>query len=246
MSSPRPAMKRLLKLDWDALAGIVAAVVALTLHFLHVVEEGVLLALSLVLLALLLIRDLRRESDAEKALDLAERTSTAVSRIDSAVQKPDVILVGPSQLVAESERFSSRARGDMVWFNVCLSMFRPQALFDRLLRPAIENPLVTSILFICDDREKTLWESQVEPKIRLCRSFDKVREPKWSSLSESVSFILSGSETGAMEGLLSFWGEPFMATSAERDVPRYIFLVPSKSELLPRLAELERDYRTRS
>ena len=236
-------MKRLLKLDWDALAGIVAAVIALTLHFLHVADEGVLVALTLVLLALLLIRDLRRESEAERALALAEKTDSTVTRIETVLERPAVVLFGPDRLVSESEGFSSRARGEMVWFNVCLSMFRPQALFNKLLRPAIENPLVSSILFICDEAEKALWESEVMPKVRQCRHFEKVSQPEWCALKEPVSFILSDRESGNMESLLSFWGEPFMAKSTQRDVPRYIFLVPSHSELLPRLAELERHYR---
>jgi hypothetical protein len=154
-------------------------------------------------------------------------------------------MFGPSQLVSGSERFSSRARGDMIWFNVCLTMFRPQALFDTMLRPAIDNPLVSSILFICDEKEKSLWESDVAPKLRQCRTPDKVKEPKWCTLNEPLSFILSHGDGITMEALLSFWGEPFMARTTERDVPRYIFYVPSNSELLPRLAELERDYRMR-
>ena len=71
-------MKRLLKLDWDALAGIIAAVIALVLHLLHIVDEGVLLALALVLLALLLIRDLKRESESEKVLELLRRRVEAL------------------------------------------------------------------------------------------------------------------------------------------------------------------------
>jgi hypothetical protein len=238
-------MKRLLKLDWDALAGIVAAVAALILHLLHIVDESVLLALALVLLALLLIRDLKRESESEKVLELAQKTEAGVSRIESVVEPPQVVLFGPSQLVSQSEQFASRARGDMVWFNVCLSMFRPQALFDKMLRPAIENPLVSSILFVCDEKEKALWDSEVMPKVRQCRMSEKVSEPKWCSLSEPLSFILSQGDSH-MEALLSFWGEPFMARTTKRDVPRYIFLVPPNSELLPRLAELEREYRMRA
>jgi hypothetical protein len=238
-------MKRLLRLDWDALAGIVAALAALILHLLHIVDEGVLLALALVLLALLLIRDLKRESESEKVLELAKTAEASLSRIESIIEPPQVVLFGPSQLVSESERFSSRARGDMIWFNVCLTMFRPQALFDTMLRPAIDNPLVSSILFICDEKEKALWESDVMPKVRQCRTPEKVKEPKWCALDEPLSFILSHGDGVTMEALLSFWGEPFMARTTERDVPRYIFYVPSSSDLLPRLAELERNYRMR-
>jgi hypothetical protein len=51
----------LLKLDWDAVAGIIAASLALVLHLLHVISVDVLIAIAVVLIALLLIRTLRRE-----------------------------------------------------------------------------------------------------------------------------------------------------------------------------------------
>ena len=52
--------------DWDAVAGIVAASAARVLHLLHVIETDVLLTIALVLLALLLFRDLRREAQDEE------------------------------------------------------------------------------------------------------------------------------------------------------------------------------------
>ncbi|GIX49396.1 MAG: hypothetical protein KatS3mg131_3607 [Candidatus Tectimicrobiota bacterium] len=234
-------MERLLKLDWDAVAGIVAAVIALLLHFLHVIEAEILLSIALVLLALLFLRDLRREGERERALALAERTATAVTHIQAALRAPEVVLIGPRQLRPASARFAQRARGDMVWFNVCLLMFKPQALFDTLLRPAIENPHVTAVQFIADEGERALWYEEVLPKVQACTGHGKVREPHWCRLHESVSFILADTERGT-EALLSFWGEPFMARTT-RDVPRYVFHVQAHSELIPRLSELERTYR---
>jgi hypothetical protein len=57
----RNRLKRLISLDWDAIAGVLAAVTALVLRLLHLVEPGILVTIILVILALLLIRDLRRE-----------------------------------------------------------------------------------------------------------------------------------------------------------------------------------------
>jgi len=54
-------MKRIRQIDVEAIAGLTAAVIALVLHLLHVADEGVLLAIVLVILALILVRDLRRE-----------------------------------------------------------------------------------------------------------------------------------------------------------------------------------------
>jgi hypothetical protein len=59
-------------------------------------------------------------------------------------------------LRAESERFAQGARGEKIWFNVCCLMFKTKELFDVLLRPAIENPRVTSIQFISNADERPL------------------------------------------------------------------------------------------
>jgi hypothetical protein len=48
------------------------------------------------------------------------------------LRPPDALLIGPQQLRAESARFASQAQGDMVWFHVCVLMFKPQTLFDTL------------------------------------------------------------------------------------------------------------------
>ena len=123
-------------------------------------------------------------------------------------------------------------------------MFRHQALFDNLLRPAIHNPRITGIQFILDESEKERWRDEVLPKVKACNNPEKVREPVWCSLRESVSFILAEMiPDGGMEVLMSFWGEPFMSRTTERDVPRYLFHVQSHSELVTQLRKLELSYR---
>jgi hypothetical protein len=153
-------------------------------------------------------------------------------------------LVGPRQLRAVTEGFSTRARGEMVWFHVCLLMFKPQSLFNTLLRPAIENPSVTSVEFILDTTQQALWHQEVRPKIDACLGKAKVREPHWTTIRENISLILSDTGPGgSTECLMSFWGEPFMAYHTGGEVPRYIFHIQSHSELVPRLLELARNYR---
>ena len=237
-------MRRLLRLDWDVIAGIAAAVLAIVLHLLHIAETGVVLTVTLVLLALLLFRDLRREAHDERIADIVARTRNTLEELQSWVQPPDAVLIGPRNLREASRRFSETARGDMVWFNVCFLMFERQELFDLMLRPAIENPLVTSIQFVANDSERPLWDRDMHPRIQACTGAHKVREPRWASLPETVSFILADMEQdGKTEALLSFWGEPFMARTTTRQVPRYIFRVQSHSDLIPRLVEVERQHR---
>ena len=132
----------------------------------------------------------------------------------------------------------------MVWFNVCLSMFERQPLFDALLLPAIQNPSVTAITFVLDERQRPKWERDVWPKVSACGGAGKVAQPMWSSIPEDVSFILADTQaSGTTECLLSFWGEPFMSRRVGRDVPRYIFHVTGHSELIERLVELDREHR---
>lgn len=132
----------------------------------------------------------------------------------------------------------------MVWFHVCLLMFKPQSLFDALLRPAVENPMVRSVQFVLDRNQEPLWESEVLPKLQACRGHEKVRPPAWTRIEENISCILADTAPGqSTEALLSFWGEPFMSRSTGRDVPRYIFHVQGHSELVARLVEVERRYR---
>jgi hypothetical protein len=49
-------LKRFLTLDWEAIAGIIAAVAAIVMHLLHLIDQGVLITLAVVLIALLFIR----------------------------------------------------------------------------------------------------------------------------------------------------------------------------------------------
>ena len=132
-------MNRWRNFDWEAAAGIVAAVGALVLHLLDVADQGVLLSVILVILALYMIRDLRREQREERIAEQLPQILVVIEKLRLGITPADAVLAGPRGLRTESERFARRARGDMVWFNVCLLMFEPQILFDVLLRPAIEN-----------------------------------------------------------------------------------------------------------
>lgn len=237
-------MKRILRIDWDVIAGVIAAVTALVLHLLHLVEVDVILTVAMILLAILLIRDLRRENQDERQGETLAHLGAGVEALQHAIQPSEVSLIGPQALQSESRRFCESARGEMVWFNVCFLMFRRQRVFDLMLRPAVENPKVESIRFTADTGEKELWETEILPKLRACEGHEKVQEPHWCELPKTVSFILAEQEaSGETEALLSFWGEPFMARVIEKQVPRYILKVEGRSELVARFVEIERQSR---
>lgn len=222
---------------------MLAALAALVLHLLHIVEEGVLLAIALVLMALLLIRDFRREQQFEKITATVQHTEDDLHSVRNALKAPDAILIGPSELLSASIKFARRGRGDVVWFNVCLKMLCTKRTFDLLLKPFIENQAVSSIQFISDSEEKDLWFNKILPMIKECSNSNKVMEPLWKKLDETVSFILAETGEGNSEALVSFWGEPFMSKSVDREIPRYIFHVQEQSDLIARFKELERSHR---
>jgi hypothetical protein len=237
-------MKQLLRIDWDVIAGITAAIIAIVLHLLHVVDVEVLFTIVLVLLAILLFRDLRRESHDERLGKAVNQIKGDLKSIELSLEAPAAVLIGPRYLRSESRRFVETARGEMVWYNVCFLMFRSQEVFDLLLKPAIENPLVKSIQFISDESEKELWAANMLPKIGECNESRKVLEPRWRTLPQTVSFILAETEhKGQTEALLSFWGEPFMARTLDKQVPRYVFWVHGHSDLVAQLVDLERQHR---
>lgn len=234
-------LKKLLSYEWDAIAGLLAAVVAIVLHLLHIVDEDVVLPIVLALLGLLFINFMRHTSHNEQTAEQVNQIEHTARRIQATLKPPEIILVGPRQIRTVTEQFAAHMKGDAIWFNVCLSMYKPQPLFDALLRPAVENPMVTSIQFVLDKSQQDLWDEIVQPKILACSGHAKVKQPHWCALEKNISFILADSQhSDGAEALLSFWGEPFMAQFAERDVPRYIFHVQKHSELLPHLMELER------
>lgn len=228
-------------IEWEAVAGILAAIAAIILHLLHVVDEQVILPIVLALLGLLFINFLRHARNDEQTAEQVDHISRAVNRVQSTLKPPDVVLIGPRELRTANERFVRSMSGEAIWFNVCLSMYVPQSLFDALLRPALDNPRVSSIQFVLDESQKNLWQRSVWPKIADCPGHAKVRDPRWCNPGKTTSFILADTQlNGGAEALLSFWGEPFMAQTAEKDVPRFIFHVQRGSELLSHLVELER------
>ena len=237
-------MKKLLRLDWDIIAGIAAAVIAIILHLLHIVKSEVIFVIVLVLLALLLFRDLRREGQDEHLSESLQELKGNVQGIQLMIEQPEAILIGPRRLRAETRRFIEAARGELVWFNPCFLMFQSDEVFDVLLRPAIDNPLIDSITFIARENEREHWDQNMASKIKRCSGRSRVKETIWRDLPETISFVLADIEAGGpTEALVSFWGEPFMARQSGQQLPRYVFRIQAHSDLIARLVELERDQR---
>jgi len=233
-------LKRLLKLDWEAIAGILAAITALILELLHYTDANTLLAIAIVLMALLLLRDFKHQTQADAQAASTEHAMKLLEEIKNSLRPSEIALIGPTELASASQQFAQKGQGEVVWFNVCLRMYKAQQPFNIMLRPFIENPLVTSVRFVLNSAEKERWQSDVLPKIKACAGQLKVEEPYWCDLKDNISFVIVETGGGKAEALVSFWGEPFMALGTDKNVPRYVLHVTSSSELVARLKEKER------
>lgn len=238
-------MPSLRKFEWEAVAGLVAAVTALVLHFLHVTDASILRVITLVLVALLFLRDFRNEGRWD-TLDETTRTSVRLlEQIRAATPEPEIDLIGPSRLRCATAQFAGRCQGTVVWFNACPEMLSTKELGEAILRPFLVNPRISSIRFMLDHRQRERWQTEVHAALVTLRESGKVEPPVWGDLDSGVSFLIGETDTaeGRAEALVSFWGEPFMAVHRDRRVPGYIIHVRQHSELVGRLREVERAWR---
>ena len=119
-------LKKFLSFEWEAIAGILAAVAAIILHLLHVVDEQAILPIVLALLGLLFINFMRHTRNNEITAEQVERTAGLVGDIQDALRPPDVVLVGPRKLRSANEAYIRNMSGESIWYKDCLSMYKPQ------------------------------------------------------------------------------------------------------------------------
>ena len=101
-------LKKMLSFEWDAIAGILAAVIALILHLLHIVDEHVILPIILALIALLLINFMRHTRNNEITAEQVNHTLQAISKIQSTLKTPDVIWLAPDIYAPQMNNLSDR------------------------------------------------------------------------------------------------------------------------------------------
>lgn len=235
--------RKFLTLEWDAIAGIIAAVIATILHLLHIVDEHVILPIILALIALLFINFLRHTKNTEAEAEQLAATRELVAKIQTSLASPEVVLIGPGKLHEAYDSFLRSMKGDVLWFNVCLSMYQSERQFTAMMRPALENQKIDSIAFILDNSQKELWDAVILPRIEQLPSAT-VKQPQWRCLSKTIALIISDyNSPDCTEALISFWGEPFMSEHISRSVPRFVLHVHPHSELLSYLKELIRSHR---
>ncbi len=225
--------KAILK-NLDVIAIIAASIGAIVLHHLGIIPETYVISILLLLLALHTLQEALRGEEVKEDIKTISKNVQ--------VSDPEVELIKPRELLVYTEEFALKNRGEVWWFNACCSMFRSQELFDRLLKTSIDSSRTTKIYFVMNKTMKEAWERDIMPKIEKCRGRDKVQEPVWRAIDESIAFqmIDVGVDREAKEALLAFWGEPFMMElgSEGQHVPRYLIHVKSQSELISRLQDI--------
>jgi len=233
--------QRLLRIDWDVIAGIIAAVMAMMLSFLGLATANVAQGIILLLLALLLVRDLRDESRGHRLFEHVDLVRRHLSSVQGAMKPSDVHLIDPKNLRPAFAQFAGDLYGDVTWFNFCCQMFRRQEIFDATLRPIFDNPHVTSVHLLCNPDERHHWDTDVLPKLQACDGTRKLQGPFWGDIRGSVSFILGDiGGDGRNEALVAILDEPFAAYNTGPTVPRYILRLTSTCELVAHIEEVAR------
>lgn len=234
------SLRYLLRIDWDVVAGIMAALVAMLLSFMGLVSETVGRGIILLLCALLLIRDLRGEAREHRMFDKLDVIKRHVAALTAAKQA-DINLVGPKRMRQELLDFATTVYGDVRWFNACCRMFRRQEVFDATLRPFLENPNVTTVHLLCRPEERQGWLVDLLPKLQKCDHGHKVRPPLWGGIHTNVSFVLGDVDgDGRDEAVLTIIEEPFAASNQGPAVPRFLIRVFSHCDLIAPLEDMSR------
>lgn len=235
-------MPSLRTFEWEAIAGLIAAVAAIVLHFLHLTDVNILRVITLVLVALLFLRDLRSEERWSAMADASHLSVRLLEEIKESTHPAEIDLIGPSRLRQATLQFAARVQGDVVWFNACPQMFESKEVCGVILQPFLANAGVTAIRLVLDHRQQERWRSHVEATLQAYSGSSRIAPPTWGQLDSGVSFVIAETDSvdGKAEALVSFWGEPFMAVHHDRHVPGYIIHVREHSELIGRLREVER------
>lgn len=229
-----------LQKNLDVLILVAASFLGIILHHLGVVPESYLISLILLLLALHALHQVVRDEEA----------SETITRIESRLsQEPDIELIRTPDLLKEGEEFALRNRGEMWWFNTPLGFRRPE-MFEKLLKPALENPKTKKVYFILRPQFKEVWEKEALPKIQTTRGKEKVAPPIYCDIKEEFAFkmIDLSEEKEIKEAHLTFLSEPFIMREARGDKgevyhPRYLLYIKSNNELIPRLKEIFLKYK---
>lgn len=234
-------IRKLLCVEWDTLAGVAAAALAMVLSFFDLVSPTTVRAILLLIVALILLRELRRDS---RETRYAEHLDVMRQDMRSLLDKnggAGIFLISPAALLHEFQDFAAHLHGEVTWYNACCGMFCRAEAFQATLGQLMVNPEIDAIHLLCDHREQPLWENDVAAHVRQHALAEKVRVPLWGDLSASLSFLV-GSRRGdnRPQALIAIIEEPFASRGRFLRVPRYLLKVHDGSSLLADIKEVIR------
>ena len=228
-------------LELDIAAILIASIAGIILHALGIIPEEFVTSLILLLLALHALHGMThgaKESEVhQKLLEVASK-----------IEEPEIKLIDSKEVFEKGEELAMKNMGEMWWFNTPLG-FRNQKIFDAVLKPAIENPRTTRIIFILDEGFRKAWDEEVAPKIEKSAHKEKVQPPIWRKIDRGIAFkmIDLSREKELKEAHLILLEKPFVMKSEKGDArafyPRYLIQVKSHSKLIQDLKDLFFEYK---
>ena len=236
-------IKKLLKTDWEIIAGITTAVAVIVLKFLHLVHEETMLTLAVVLLAGLFLRELRKESVIDTLMkDIGElQAGMKLLTVHQAEQGSS--LVTPAALYDAMCAFSRRAQGVCVFKHINPFMFKKDNHFDAFLKPMLESDAVSEVIFIIIENDKDNYDLYVREKVDACEGGTKVAEPIVSENPDGNGIISCNCGLSEeFEALITFFSEPFMVKYGENWVPKFALHVLPDSEVSKSVSDIVRRY----
>ena len=238
-------LKKLLKTDWEIIAGLAAAVAVIILKLLHLVEAETMLTLAVVLLAGLFMRELRREAVIDKFAANIDKTQAGVQQLMIHYADQGSSLVTPSGMHDAMCAFSRRATGVCVFKHVSPFMFKKQANFDSFLKPMIEHDAVSEVVFIINEDEAENFNFHIKQKADDCDGGSKIAKPILADNTDANGIIACNCGlTEGFEALITFFSEPFMVKYGENWVPKFALHVLPESEVSKLVSDNVRRYLT--
>jgi len=236
-------IKRLLKTDWEIIAGILAAVGVIILKLLHLVDAEVMLTLAVVLLAVLFMREVRREAVFDRFTENLNQIEASITELTVHYADQGSTLITPSTMNDSMRAFTQRAKGVCVFKHVSPFMFSKDSNFNAFLKPMLEHDTVSEVIFIINEDEKDDYNRYVKAKIDTCDGAAKVAEVIIAENPDGNGIIAfnCGLAEG-FEALITFMSEPFMVKFNERWVPKFALHVLPDSEVAKQVSDNVRKY----
>lgn len=237
----RIRLRRLIAVEWDTLAGIAAAFVAMVLSIFGIVSDVTVRAILLLLAALILLHELRTDSRGAVHAEHLDCMRQDLRDLREKIGTTDLVVITPLALRREFCDFAAHLCGRVTWYNACCRMFHRREVFDGTLGQLLDNPEITALVLLCDEREREAWFGDVAARVQRHAGAEKLQTPLWADIPTTVSFLMGEHrEYKRPQALMAIMEEPFASHGNGLSVPRYLFRIQNHSDILMAMAEVAR------